>query len=1292
MAGRRTLVASALILVLILPMAASTLLVDKGRGGYDADGVWQDSVELSLHHEWWLDWSRDKDGDSIDDRLEWLLEQPVEFQEDWWRRAPTGHARVFIDYDHQPSDADVEALQDLGVIVTFRAKYLDTVAASIPLELISEESPLFDLRGLVMLEDLGLAEPHMNEANPNMGVNEVWDTFGFDGTGVTVAVLDTGVRGDHEGLNDMDDDPFTCVDDPPDPLDPNPDPIPADCDPKIKAFYDAVYTDSEQPASESFDSGTHGTHVAGIAAGSGGGQTAPDGSRYIGTAPGAWVINILACCEGDIEDIIEGAQWAIENQQRHGIDILTSSLGEQQFEVHFDNDGSSAWSRQMDAVADSGIITTLSAGNELGGITIAGCNTIDSPGDAHLPVTVASLDKDLGLAIYSSRGYTSDGRVKPDISTIGSNIMAPDAATNDGYTSKSGTSMATPLMAGIAALMKEANPDLTHSDFKDILAAHAIEREISLSDPGMNDCSLLETRPDNEFGYGQADPMAFVQAAGSIDPSLNVSMDVTTMQEIGNQSYISGTASGAAPGMGLVEVRVGGGEWKGAADLSREKDWSSWNIKLDAFTDTGNSTIYARLVVSDDSVSPVDARRVVLLDGAGSGGMGPGGDVISLGVTVFLVPFLIACAALGITARRERWDKQFGVSDGPSLNFSGSLFFSALGSRFYTQIILGGLLRRIPGALRDAAAAWSDGSSLKENQFRRFVSLSVLYFAQGLPWGFASVTFVAFIVDNGATPLETATLLGTIALPWTFKFIWGPIIDLLQIPKFGSRRPWIVMAQLGMALTIGTLLFIPDLNEKLAIVTALLYLHNVFASLQDVATDALAVDVLQPDEVGKANGFMFAAKRFGIIIGGALLGSLVGFIGIKGVLMFQLPLLLIIMTLPLFLREKPGTRLFPWASKHDGEPEIEDETDEVVEAEIVADELPPWETDNNWRVAQLVGSNLSSTKVSAVAALVMTSLVVWIIGFFISIVIMPIPEVANDTVNLVIGSLNAVADLLTSVAKYGLLAFCVLLAITRIPGIGEISSSIRVPSPLFLMKSESRDTIALTSYNLTKAFSLRSTFLLIFLCLLSELYYFIDPIIVDIFINQAGWSQAEYSAIMGGVVIFVVMAGQLLGGTLGDKFGVREIGMVGFAGLSLATAGFAMLEPYWTNTTMMTLYLCLRGFTVGLAFICAISLAMRLTWSEVGGTQFTFYMAMFNISGVTAYKFTQGMIETFDYATCLYIGAAATLTTVFLLIFIDPSETERVLEEGGEEEEDEWWTDEGESMEGADLGEHAAMA
>ncbi|HJL63965.1 MAG TPA: S8 family serine peptidase [Candidatus Thalassarchaeaceae archaeon] len=658
MGERRAMFASLALMMLLAPLVSSSISIESTiRGGLDTNGDWTSSVESEIHWNWWAHWSRDKNSNSIDDRLEWLIDQPEEKQRDWWRRAPEGYARIFVDYDHHPTDADILALERLGVEVSFRFKYLDTVSATAPLTSIIDPEGIRLLSGVVMIEDLGLAEPNMHEAVPNMGVNMVWEDLGLDGTGSVIAVLDTGVRGDHEGLNDMDDDPFTCIDDPPDPLDPNPEPLPADCDPKIIAFFDAVITDEEHDPAESYDSGTHGSHVAGIAAGSGGGQTDPSTDlRYVGAAPGAWLINILACCDGDIEDIMQGAQWAIENKEKYGIDILTSSLGEQQFEIHIDNDGNSAWSRQMNMVVEAGIITTLSAGNEFGGATFAGCNTIDSPGDAALPVTVGSLDKDLGLAIYSSRGYTSDMRVKPDVATIGSSIMAPDAATNDGYTSKSGTSMATPLMAGIAALMVQANPDLTPTEFKDIISAYSIERElVLLGDPGFNDCSILETRPDNEFGYGQADPIAFVEAAGSIDRSLNVSMEIETLEEIGNGSEIFGEAVGAPSESSnvRVEVRVGGGNWKDAQDNSMNGDWSIWSIQLDPHNESGNSTIFARLFVDEEHISPIDARRVILIDEmTESRGEGDGDRTILFAIGLVLI-ITIPLVGIGLYIRSD---------------------------------------------------------------------------------------------------------------------------------------------------------------------------------------------------------------------------------------------------------------------------------------------------------------------------------------------------------------------------------------------------------------------------------------------------------------------------------------------------------------------------------------------------------------------------------------------------------------------------------------------------------------
>ena len=123
-----------------------------------------------------------------------MILQPSEIQQQWWKRASPGSARVFIDYDHHPTDADISALQELDVEVTFRFSYLDTVAASAPFDSILDPEGILSLPGVVMIEDLGLAEPNMHEAVPNMGVDAVWQDLGLDGTGAVIAVLDTGVR------------------------------------------------------------------------------------------------------------------------------------------------------------------------------------------------------------------------------------------------------------------------------------------------------------------------------------------------------------------------------------------------------------------------------------------------------------------------------------------------------------------------------------------------------------------------------------------------------------------------------------------------------------------------------------------------------------------------------------------------------------------------------------------------------------------------------------------------------------------------------------------------------------------------------------------------------------------------------------------------------------------------------------------------------------------------------------------------------------------------------------------
>ena len=323
-----------------------------------------------------------------------------------------------------------------------------------------------------------------------------------------------------------------------------------------------------------------------------------------------------------------------------------------------------------------------------------------------------------------------------------------------------------------------------------------------------------------------------------------------------------------------------------------------------------------------------------------------------------------------------------------------------------------------------------------------------------------------------------------------------------------------------------------------------------------------------------------------------------------------------------------------------------------------------------YRAANWTARNLISRKITLPAAVLWVSIVLILLGMVVYIGGVLLEEnwrdrplLFMDIVDFAVVSLSAVVILQLS-QKLGL----------RLP---------MVPNPF----SNAMTGPAVTSYNIVKGFSLRSSFLLIFLCLLSELYLFVDPIVLDIFINEAGWEMDKYSAVMGGIVIAFLMAGQLIGGFLGDRFGVREVAMIGFTLLALANAGLALLQGYWENTTIMVAYLCLRAIINGLAWISIISVSMRLTYSKAGGTQFTAYMSMFNLSGVIALSLTGKAIEIMDYISALYLGAALTLMTVIFLVFIDPDECDRVLEgrlEGGDGEVYEadmgevpgWWEDE----------------
>ena len=142
--------------------------------------------------------------------------------------------------------------------------------------------------------------------------------------------------------------------------------------------------------------------------------------------------------------------------------------------------------------------------------------------------------------------------------------------------------------------------------------------------------------------------------------------------------------------------------------------------------------------------------------------------------------------------------------------------------------------------------------------------LTSLYVAQGLPYGFFTQALPVLLRDAGLS-LKAISATSLLFLPWALKFLWAPFVD-----HRGTRRQWLLPLQLSAV--VGALaLSQVDLGRGFLVVLAAAFLFNVVAACQDVATDGLAVRILDTRERGLANGIQVGAYRIGMILGGGLL-------------------------------------------------------------------------------------------------------------------------------------------------------------------------------------------------------------------------------------------------------------------------------------------------------------------------------------------------------------------------------------------------------------------------------------
>jgi serine protease AprX len=519
--------------------------------------------------------------------------------------------KVIVQYRVVPTAAHYTTMQGRGGLLHAKLHMIKGAAFTIPVSALPALEADPEIVSVSIDHPMNVMDDTTNDAT---GVNTAWNA-GYNGAGVGVAVIDSGINDSHPDLQN------------------------SNGTSRVVYHQDFTGTPTTNSSGAQYDLYGHGTHVAGIIGGNG----SLSGGQYEGVAPAVSLVDLRALDEngaGTDSTVIAAIQQAIALQNTYNIRIINLSLG-RGIAVSYTQD---PLCQAVEAAWKSGIVVVVAAGN-YGRLSVDGSNgygTVTAPGNDPFVLTVGATKSNRStsasaetLASFSSKGPTTyDLVAKPDMVAPGNDVVslaAPGATLeaeypaelvtgsdgNNDYFTLSGTSMATPAVAGAAALLLQEQSTLTPDQVKARLmktaykmgltstsayVPHLLQTFLSFYDLFSNGSGLLNV----QTAINNTD-LAPATVGAALSPSVSYNAQTHTVSLVEGNLTVAPTSVvwGSSVVWGASVV------WGSSLVSGTSVVWGSslpWNDNaLSAFSVVWGASTTAQSVVWGASVSSTDA-------------------------------------------------------------------------------------------------------------------------------------------------------------------------------------------------------------------------------------------------------------------------------------------------------------------------------------------------------------------------------------------------------------------------------------------------------------------------------------------------------------------------------------------------------------------------------------------------------------------------------------------------------------------------------------------------------------